>query len=330
MRIKIYIALILFIYYVINMNKKICAKKSMPRLYNKKILEHYLKFSTYTNPGCYKDLLKKLPDDVRKIGNLVAKQIIHSLTLRNGNMFSNSDLRYGDMNRIPWWRLRCEDDILPTASAMIAELVRLDKKGFTLKRKTEDKIIVTCRFAAVLMSSILKTKGIPSRVRSGFAPYFRKGSWDHWINQYWNGKRWVAIDVDAALEDIDFDVFDMPKDKFDWAADSWIGIREGRLDENNFIHGGLFKGKMPVAWAVFYDFHCLMNNEILYLQQPNFIYGKFDKLKEKELKEIDALARLLKEPDKNFFKLKKIWDAKKKFRVLSGGLISENDHVKYK
>lgn len=88
-----------------------------------------------------------------------------------------------------------------TASAMLAELFRRDKKGFTLKRKAEDKLILTCRYTAILIAAILKSKGIPCRVRSGHAPYFNMGelgdvTTDHWINQYWDKKekRWVTID----------------------------------------------------------------------------------------------------------------------------------------
>ena len=83
----------------------------------KDILDHYLKFSLFTDPGCYKSLLKKIPDDIRKIGSLIRKQIIHRVTLRYGNTGSNEDFRYGDMDKIPWWRLRCEDDILPAGRA---------------------------------------------------------------------------------------------------------------------------------------------------------------------------------------------------------------------
>ena len=32
--------------------------------------------------------------------------------------------------------------------------------------------MVACRFVAILMSSILKAKGVPVRIRSGFAGYF--------------------------------------------------------------------------------------------------------------------------------------------------------------
>ncbi|HUT67277.1 MAG TPA: transglutaminase-like domain-containing protein [Dehalococcoidales bacterium] len=299
---------------------------------DQEILNHYLKFSTFTNPGFYKPYFHSLPDDIRELGNLVSHQIIHRVTLREGNTNANQDLRYGDMDEYPWHRLRCEDDTLTTAVSMVAELFRLDSSGFVTDRKVENKIVVTCRYTAILMASILKSKEIPCRVRSGFAPYFLKGSWDHWINQYWdkNQERWVTFDADGFLDYIGFDQYDMPHDKFDWAAATWLGVRKGALNPDNFINTGGFKGLEPILWAVFYDFHSLMNNEILYLQAPVYIHNKFDSLTEKELKEIDALAEFLMEPDKNFVKLRELWETDKKFRILNGPLINDADHVRWK
>lgn len=123
-----------------------------------KILKHYLDFDTYTYPGLYKDKLKNnLPDDVREIGLLVRKNIIHRTTLAAGNTGSNSDLRFGDMTTIPWWR-QPEDDILVTAAAMLAELYRRDKRGFVNDREPKNKLVVTCRFVSILVASILKSK----------------------------------------------------------------------------------------------------------------------------------------------------------------------------
>lgn len=61
---------------------------------------------------------------------------------------------------------------------------------------------------------------------------------------------------------------------------------------------------------------------------PSYIYFKFDKLTEKDFEEIDELAKLMLEPDKNFHELVKIWNTKKKFRTLNGPLISDSDHFK--
>ena len=296
---------------------------------DKKILNHYLQFGTFTNPGYYKEFLKNLPDDVKELGNLISHQIIHRVTLKEGNTKANRDLRYGDMKKYPWHRLRCEDDVLPTAVSMIAELLRFDDRGFLPDRKVENKIVVTCRFVAILMASILKSKNIPCRVRSGFAPYFNNYSGDHWINQYWDSKKekWITFDADGFFDkSIGFDQYNMPENKFDWAANTWLGIRNNELDANNFRNADGSVGLMPVLWAIFYDFHSLMNNEILYNQMPSYIYFKFDKLTEKDFEEIDELAKLMLAPDKNFDELVKIWDTKKKFRILNGPLIGDNDH----
>lgn len=165
---------------------------------DKRILDHYRQFSTYTNPGCYEDFFKSLPDDIRDLGRLVCFQVIHRVALKNGNTGINADLKYGDMKKYPWHRLRCDDDVLVTAVAMVAELLRLDDSGFKSDRAVENKIVVTCRYVSVLMASILKSKEIPARSRSGFAPYVLPGiSGDHWINQYWSGEenRWITCDA---------------------------------------------------------------------------------------------------------------------------------------
>src|SRR3989344_1483667 len=296
---------------------------------NKKIINHYLEFSQYTDPGLYRSLVEKLPDDVRKIGELVRKQLIHRTTLEAGNIGTNADKKFGDMTKVPWHR-QPEDDIFVTASAIVAELYRRDERGFINNRSEKDKLVLTCRFVAVLMASILKSKRIPCRVRSGNAPYFNMGSLgkvsaDHWINQYWDSKeeRWVTIDVDGSwsLND-DFDPYDIPEKKFDYPADAWLNIRNKKDDSNRFWNAKPERGLIVVAWSLFYDFHCLMNSEITYVHVPEIAtYEKFGKLSEKELKEIDNLARLMQNPEENFDKLQQIWNTSKKFRLLKGGLL---------
>jgi len=295
---------------------------------DEEILNHYLKFSTFTNPGCYKKFLQNLPDNVKELGDLISHQIIHRVTLKDGNKNFNEDLRYGDMNKFPWYRLRCDDDILPNAISMIAELLRLDSRGFKEDRKVEDKIVVTCRYVAILIASILKSKGIPCRVRSGFVPYFSETSGDHWINQYWDKKRkiWVTIDADGFFDFLNFDQYDISEERFDWAAEVWLGLRNNKLNPEKFVIAGGENGLKAAIRAMMHDFHCLMNNEILYLQQPMYIFNKFEKLTEKDFKEIDELAKLMLKPDKNFKELIKIWNTKKKFRILNGPLIGDDDH----
>ena len=77
---------------------------------------HYLEFGPFTYPGLYGDYFRSLPDDPSELGHLISHQIIHRVTLREGNKNANFDLRYGDMERWPWYRSECQDDIYLTCS----------------------------------------------------------------------------------------------------------------------------------------------------------------------------------------------------------------------
>ncbi len=292
---------------------------------NQKLRDHYLSFGTFTYPGLYKQELSALPDDIRELGLLVRKNIIHRTTLAAGNVGTNADMRFGDMTKMPWWR-QPDDDTLTTAVAMLAELHRLDGRGLVDDRAAENKIIVTCRYVSILMASILKAKGIPARVRAGNAPYFEEGqSDDHWINQYWDDKqgRWITIDVDGSLSLVeDFDPYDMPDANFDFPAKAWLDVRAGKVKPDYFYNAAHVGGLVVVAWSLFYDLHSLMNDENIYLHIPAPVrLHEFPKLTEEQLNEIDNLAELMLDPDAHFDELQEIFDTKKEWRLFSGGLL---------
>ncbi len=294
----------------------------------KEIREHYLETGTYTYAGLYKDYFKSLPNEVDELGRLICSQVIHRVTLREGNTNANRNLIYGDMSRFPWYRMRCEDDILLTATAMTAELFRMDERGFTLDRRVEDKIVVCCRYVSVLMSAILKAKGIPCRSRAGFAPYFHEGeSWDHWINQYWDDRqsRWITFDADGFYDpkELGFDPYDIPREHFDWAADTWLAVRNGEQEGSRFIYADKERTNSlkAVIRYVFYDFHALMNNELTFSFQPSFFDNKFDQLTEKDLLEVDNLAKLMLDVDKNYEELVRLWNTNKKYRIINSPLV---------
>lgn len=299
-----------------------------------RILDHYLKTGIYTYAGAYGDYYRSLSDDVSELGHLICSQVIHRVTLREGNTNANDKLQYGDMNRFPWHRMRCEDDILLTATTMTAELFRLDERGFIPDREVEDKIVVTCRYVSVLMSAILKAKGIPCRSRAGFAPYFQQGvSMDHWINQYWKEEqqRWVTIDADGFYDEngMNLGQYDIAEGRFDFAADAWMNVRKGKVPGEKFLYadGQGTCSLKAIVRALFYDFHALMNDEISYLFQPSYIDGRFEQLKEEELQELDELAILLMNPDDNFDQLLYLWNTKKKFRIMNSPLVGAYDNA---
>ncbi|HEY91979.1 MAG TPA: hypothetical protein G4O07_09135 [Dehalococcoidia bacterium] len=273
-------------------------------------------------------LVTNLPDDIRKIGRLVRLNVIHRTMLAAGNTGINADLKFGDMTKVPWWR-QPEDDVLVTAAAMLAELYRRDSRGLIADRSVENKIVVTCRYVAILMASILKSKDIPTRVRSGNAAYFDMGdlgnvSADHWINQYWHEEegRWVTIDADGSPGISGFDPFDMPENVFDFPARAWLDIRAGKVDPVRFYNAKPERGAIVVLYSLFYDYHSLMNNEIIYVHGPSYTKSlRFGNLTEKELDKVDNLACLMLDPDANFEELMWMWETERDFRLLTGGLL---------
>ena len=82
--------------------------------------------------------------------------------------------------------------------------------------------------------------------------------------------------------------YDIPYGKFDFPADAWLSIRAGDIDPQHFYNAAGFTGKVVVIWSLFYDFHSLMNDEIIYFHGS--IYGNpknVDNLTIAELEKID-------------------------------------------
>ena len=125
---------------------------------------------------------------------------------------------------------------------------------------------------------------------------------EHWVNEYWdlNENRWVLADVDGYYEyehRFGCSQFDLPRRKFVTASEAWIGMRQNTLNKKLDVF-------TPTALEglcdyLFMDFHALMNNEIFYSYQPLYLRGGIQALRERELYELDHLAELLSEPDKN-------------------------------
>ena len=291
---------------------------------NERMYAHYLSTGIYTNPSLYADYFRALPDSIPDLGKLICDQIVHPTVL----LFPNPNLEkyFGSFSKYPDTRVINEDEIFVTASAMAAELFRLDPSGFVSGKDACSRIAVTCRHASVLMASVCKAKGIPCRCRAGFIDFRHNGSTcgDHWINQIWNEQehRWINVDVSGYYEYEDrfgFSQYDMPDDKFSFAAQAWLDIRNGKVKGEHYVYQDAKEtnGLDAALIYLFLDFHSLMNNEIFYSFRPKHVYRGIGQIAEEELREIDCLAEILAEPDDNFDKLLDIWNTQKRFRILT-------------
>lgn len=291
------------------------------------ILEFYKQTSLYTDLGLYKDYMKNLTDSIDELCVLQRMQIIHPIAYSNPNIRKETNCFWGNMTEVPITRLDYEDDLFPTAISMISELLRKDSK-YHKDRKAENKIHVTCRGEAILLAATLKAKGYSARVRSGFAPYIKYDgvNYDHWITEYYDEtkNRWVLVDADEHCPDhkMGFDLNDIPRDKFLFGAEAYLGMRNKRFKDEEIYYASdpATLGLKASLRGLFYDFHSLMNDEIIFLHLPKYIQNKNFELSEEEYIELDELATLMLNPDSNFDKIKKIWDTKPKFRIMSGAL----------
>lgn len=284
--------------------------------------QRYLETSIYTYAGRYKEFIMSLPNDIPSIGMLVCGQITHPSMYFTEPLPYLEDTYYGKFASYPKQRFKNEDELYITAVAMIAGILRLDERGFTKDRDVTKRITVSCRQASVLFSAILKAKGIPCRSRAGFMDFGDAGDsyMEHWVNEYWDfhENRWVLADVDGYYEyeqRFGYSQFDLPRRKFITASEAWLGLRKNSLEKKlDVFSSNLLDG---VCEYLFMDFHALMNNEIFYSYQPLYLRGGIETLNESELCELDYLAELLLEPDKNMEQIESLQAADEKLSVLT-------------
>ncbi len=289
---------------------------------NTRIHQRYLETSVYTYTGIYKEFILSLPNDIPSIGMLICDQITHPSMYFTEPSPYLEDTYYGNFASYPKHRFKNEDELYITAVSMIAGILRLDETGFTKNRDVTKRITVSCRQASVLFSAILKAKGIPCRSRAGFMDFGDTGDsyMEHWVNEYWdfNENRLVLVDVDGYYEyeqRFGYSQFDLPRRKFVTASEAWIGLRKNKPNKRlDVFSPNPLEG---VCEYLFMDFHALMNNEIFYSYQPLYLRGGIHALSESELHELDHLAELLAEPDKNMEQIEHLWNTNEKFSVLT-------------
>jgi hypothetical protein len=156
-------------------------------------LDFYRGYGKNTNPGEYSDLFAELPESLQDLCDWIKTQLLHPAEVE----------RY--TNVLPEGRTR-EDSDFYSVHDMLAELVNRNSRGLTMERKPVERLVLSCRFHAMLLVSVIKYRGVPARVRVGFAGYLASKSGkhiDHWISEIWNERenRWMFVDADTKRVD---------------------------------------------------------------------------------------------------------------------------------
>jgi hypothetical protein len=200
-----------------------------------------------TELAAFSSSVEKLPADVADLNRVVQGLLVHNAWLGN---YADDMIAFGSISRTT----------LPVKQRLASVLHR-DRRALDETRLPTLREVGTCRDFALMMCAFLRAMGIPSRLRCGFASYFREGWEDHWVCEYWNSRegRWCLSD--AQLDDVikaacgvTFDTSDVPRDVFLTAGEAWLRCRAGRDNPERFGQGdttGLWFMKVNVVRDAF-------------------------------------------------------------------------------
>jgi len=217
-------------------------QRAMPRENGlQDVLEFYARPGPMTGAGRHADALAKMPGEVGALAEIVQGLAIHQY-MADAYGFKVPEPRKAEAH------IRAADRILD-------RILALDDRPLTAARPPEKRIVGVCHHFALLMTAMLRAKGIPARYRSGFGAFFNP-PWfeDHVLCEYWNADeaRWVQLDPQldgvwrGALK-FKFDPLDVPRDQFVQATDAWTLCRNGKADPARF---GIFVGDLRGLWFI--------------------------------------------------------------------------------
>jgi hypothetical protein len=198
------------------------------------------------------------------------------------------------------------------AGQILERIAVHDPRPLSEARPPGERFAGCCRHYTLMHVAMLRNVGIAARARCGFGAYFVKDMFiDHWVTEYFDDaqRRWILVDsqIDARQREqfgIDFDTLDVPREKFLVAGDAWKLCRDGRANPQAFGVLNMF-GLWFIASNVIRDVAALNNREML----PWDVWGGMTAVDtDIDVAFIDRLARLTREPDKQFDELRAAYD----------------------
>jgi hypothetical protein len=156
---------------------------------------------------------------------------------------------------------------LPVADRL-GKILEADVWALHVPRLPQQRFPGTCRDFALMITSFLRSKGVPARLRCGFASYLGDGWEDHWVCEFWHDATQAWRLSDAQLDEvmrarlgIEFDPANVPRSSFLTAGEAWLDCRAGRSDPERFGHGEV-KGAWFLRLNVIRDHFALNGREI--------------------------------------------------------------------
>ncbi|HYH12393.1 MAG TPA: transglutaminase-like domain-containing protein [Thermomicrobiales bacterium] len=192
----------------------------------------YASQSQVTDPGLFAARLDEIPDDLTSIKDAVNHLVYHYRHPESDwAVHGIAPERIGEIDT-------------RYAEHMLERLLTLNDTPLTEHRQPAERIVGCCRDFTVLFLSIARHKGIPARMRVGFATYFQP-DWklDHVVAEVWDaaGQRWRMVDAELGDGHIDpndgarLDPLDLPRDRFITGPQAWVSCRREEADPERFL-----------------------------------------------------------------------------------------------
>ena len=272
----------------------------------------YVVPATMTSAGRYASLFDPLPRDVAALAAVAQGLLIHEhIAQAYGVTLTDED--------------RATVHIRP-AEQLLERIIARDDRPLATGRAVADRVAGNCRHFTVLMVAMLRAQGTPARARCGFGAYFVDGLFeDHWVCEYWHAgqERWMLVDAQIdekqrGMFRIDFDLTDVPRDRFLVAGDAWARCRVGAADPRAFGLSTLNEaGYWWIAGNLMRDVAALDNIELL----PWDCWGATPKPEEQIDDDrnalYDRLAALTHDPEADFAELRRLCREDDRVRVPS-------------
>jgi hypothetical protein len=190
----------------------------------------WIKHSPMSDPADHAACLTGLPADIGILNRVTQGVLVHSDWLAEYGL-DETLLHAGSRQTLP-------------VAQHLTDIFERDARHLHIPRSPDRRAIGTCRDFALMLCSMLRSQGIPARVRCGFAAYFHVGWEDHWVCEYWHSsaQEWRLSDpqldeVQREKCNVAFDPTDVPRKSFVTADKAWLDCQAGRSDPSQFGHG---------------------------------------------------------------------------------------------
>jgi hypothetical protein len=205
------------------------------------VLNHYTCHTLLTDPGPYTSALEALPEDLDALHHAINGLFVHVWKVRKFHPE----------------RLKQHAVFVRSVRRLLEGVLELNAAPLDQERLETERLIIDCRSFALVFCAVLRERGVPARLRCGFAGYLEPTHFqDHWVCEYWNGERWV-------MEDADVIKHDLSSGDFISGARAWSLLRSSEMDANRFGYApeAYSRGLWAVRINLLHDVAALCGSE---------------------------------------------------------------------